>query len=45
MKKFFTLIAFVSALTLSMISCTEEEVKPAKEPSNNQGGSGSSLGI
>lgn len=29
MKKFFTILALVSTLALSMVACTEEEVKPS----------------
>lgn len=29
MKKLFTILALVSVFTLSMVGCTEEEVKPS----------------
>jgi hypothetical protein len=44
MKKFFTMIAFVSALALSMTACTEEEVKPI-DKTNNDGGGASTKGF
>lgn len=44
MKKFFTMIAFISALALTMSACTEEEVKPVTN-SNNTGGAGSAKGF
>lgn len=36
MKKLFTIFAFTLIVGLSMISCTEEEIKPQGEP--NLGG-------
>jgi hypothetical protein len=43
MKKFFTILAFVSALAIGLSSCTEEEVKP--NTGDNAGGAGSAKGF
>jgi hypothetical protein len=43
MKKFFYTIALFSVLSLTISSCTKEEVKP--QTGNSTGGSGSERGF
>ncbi len=44
MKKFLTILALVSFLSLTFSACTEEEVKPSTT-SNTTGSGGSTNGI
>jgi hypothetical protein len=45
MKKFIYSALFVLATTLAVTSCTEEEVAPTSETSNNSGGGVSTGGL
>ena len=45
MKKFFYTIIILFSLSMSITSCTKEEVKPAAEWTNNGGGTVSEKGF
>jgi hypothetical protein len=38
MKKFFTILALTLMITITIFSCTEEEVQPKVETSSSGGG-------